>query len=179
MSWSVYVSKFVPCPEARYILNPSKPPRPQTFFGTDFGTDGPMKRGPQALALAQQHSLFLVPFTAHSLSPVYCCTTHKRVWKQRQTQCEIMQQLKLQKEYPKNNVLTRINVQNVAWMWLEGGVILTILLLQSRKYTNLKSNFDLSFLYWPLFCHYTNFKSYFWLDFNILKYVDKCHKMLK
>ncbi len=27
-----------------------QPPRPQTFFGTDFGTDGPMKRGPQALA---------------------------------------------------------------------------------------------------------------------------------
>ncbi len=25
-----------------------QPPRSQTFLGTDFGTDGPMKKGPQA-----------------------------------------------------------------------------------------------------------------------------------
>jgi hypothetical protein len=33
--------------------------------------------------------------------------------------------------------------------------------------------------YWPLFYHYANFKSHFWLDFNMMKYVDKCHKNVK
>ena len=57
-----------------------------------------------------------------------------------------------------------------------------LLLMQSRKYTNLKSNFDLSFLYWPLFVtiqnsiHIFDWISIYW---NMWTNVTKCcNKML-